>query len=205
MDLGLNDVDPGLAPEGARCDEDSLCVNRKCIPVASLVIGPNSCPKNCNGHGMCNSEGNCHCDIGYAPPFCDSPGAGGSIDSGPASEGQTSNWLILLYVLLMMVPMFVIFWVLCQKMPRRSDWRLLVEKAKPRKRLSEVDPASAAAVAEATPSFKIPRVLPCWLPGRPSALTILSHVCRWEPVCPKSPRIAKDAPTGTEPTHVRSN
>ena len=149
MDLGLNDVDPGLAPEGARCDEDSLCVNRKCIPVASLVIGPNSCPKNCNGHGMCNSEGNCHCDIGYAPPFCDSPGAGGSIDSGPASEGQTSNWLILLYVLLMMVPMFVIFWVLCQKMPRRSDWRLLVEKAKPRKRLSEVDPASAAAVAEA--------------------------------------------------------
>ena len=28
VDLGLEDVDPGLAPEGARCGEDKLCVNR---------------------------------------------------------------------------------------------------------------------------------------------------------------------------------
>ena len=94
VDLGLNDVDPGLAPEGARCDEDSLCVNRKCMPVASLTIGPASCKNNCNGHGMCNSKGHCHCDIGYAPPYCDVTGAGGSLDSGPASdvESSSSKW-----------------------------------------------------------------------------------------------------------------
>ncbi len=40
VDLGVNDVDPGLAPEGAKCDDGSLCVNRKCMPVASLQIGP---------------------------------------------------------------------------------------------------------------------------------------------------------------------
>jgi hypothetical protein len=44
VDLGINDVDPGLAPEGARCDEGKLCVDRKCVPVENLEIGPNACP-----------------------------------------------------------------------------------------------------------------------------------------------------------------
>ena len=43
VDLGINDVDPGLAPEGAKCDEGKLCVDRKCIPVENLEIGPNAC------------------------------------------------------------------------------------------------------------------------------------------------------------------
>ena len=74
VDLGLNDVDPGLAPDGASCSEGSLCMNQKCMPVASLKINPSACPNNCNGHGICNSQANCHCDDGYAPPFCTSPG-----------------------------------------------------------------------------------------------------------------------------------
>ena len=61
VDLGLNEVDPGLAPEGAKCDDGSLCVNQRCMPVASLRVGPASCPENCNGHGTCNSNGHCHC------------------------------------------------------------------------------------------------------------------------------------------------
>jgi hypothetical protein len=35
------------------CGPDSLCVNQKCMPVASLVVGPQSCPDNCHGHGGC--------------------------------------------------------------------------------------------------------------------------------------------------------
>lgn len=44
------------------------------------------CPQNCNGNGVCNSRGHCHCFLGYAPPLCDYPGTGGSEDSGPASD-----------------------------------------------------------------------------------------------------------------------
>ena len=62
-----------------------MCVNRKCMSVDSLRAAvPHVC--NCNGHGVCNTKGNCHCDLGYAPPLCNSPGVGGSADSGPAAN-----------------------------------------------------------------------------------------------------------------------
>lgn len=32
---------------------------------------------------VCNSNHHCHCDPGWAPPSCDKPGSGGSLDSGP--------------------------------------------------------------------------------------------------------------------------
>ena len=109
VDLGLNDVDPGLAPEGARCSDGSLCVNRKCMPVADLKVGPSSCPGNCNGHGTCNSKGHCHCLDGYAPPDCILQGTGGSEDSGPASQPySTPALLTFFYVCLILAPLILI-------------------------------------------------------------------------------------------------
>lgn len=63
-----------------------MCVNQKCMSVASLrTVGP-TCTNDCNGNGVCNSLGHCHCKDGFAPPDCDYPGPGGSEDSGPASD-----------------------------------------------------------------------------------------------------------------------
>lgn len=73
-----------------------MCVNQKCMAVASLRANINKCPQDCNGNGVCNSLGHCHCREGFAPPFCNYPGPGGSEDSGPATDpnGNFMNNLI---------------------------------------------------------------------------------------------------------------
>jgi len=112
VDLGLNEVDPGLTPDGAKCGENmvcifhiiiekgfniihkivyyfshfKMCVNQKCMAVGDLRAKKKACPYDCNGNGVCNNKGNCHCKTGYSPPYCDHPGPGGSDDSGPASS-----------------------------------------------------------------------------------------------------------------------
>ncbi|KAG5679982.1 hypothetical protein PVAND_009517 [Polypedilum vanderplanki] len=93
IDLGLQSVDPGLTPDGAKCGTDKMCVKQKCLSIQNLRLDGKilECP-NCNGNGVCNSKGHCHCDEGYDPPFCDSPGVGGSIDSGPASDPDSGRF-----------------------------------------------------------------------------------------------------------------
>lgn len=91
VDLGLETMDPGLTPNGAKCGEGKMCMNQTCVNIESLQSNFAMCKDNCNGNGVCNSLGNCHCDIGFAPPFCDKPGPGGSVDSGPASDPEGKN------------------------------------------------------------------------------------------------------------------
>lgn len=88
VDLGLQTMDPGLTPNGAKCGEGKMCLNQTCVAVEALRKDSKfpACKDDCNGNGVCNSLGNCHCDVGFAPPFCDKPGPGGSMDSGPASD-----------------------------------------------------------------------------------------------------------------------
>ena len=54
-----------------------MCVDSICTPIDEL---PKSC--NCNDRGVCNQKNECHCDDGWAPPRCVTPGRGGSVSSG---------------------------------------------------------------------------------------------------------------------------
>lgn len=101
VDLGTNQIDPGLTPDGAKCGDGKMCVNQKCRDVLSLRKQYPSCEQDCNGKGWCNNKGHCHCMDGFAPPFCEYPGPGGSEDSGPASDPNARQGVV--------VAMFIIF------------------------------------------------------------------------------------------------
>ena len=76
---------------GTTCSEEQVCSNSHCIHVEEYRANYHlrSCPNNCSNKGVCNERGNCHCDTGWQPPYCDRKGNGGSIDSGiPGIEDQ---------------------------------------------------------------------------------------------------------------------
>ncbi|KAL3269603.1 hypothetical protein HHI36_008667 [Cryptolaemus montrouzieri] len=99
VDLGINQIDPGLAPDGAACGVGKMCVNQRCMSVENLRAEGVKCPDNCNNNGWCNNLGHCHCKDGFSPPYCEVPGPGGSEDSGPASNPNRNQ----VYVQLMFI------------------------------------------------------------------------------------------------------
>ncbi|XP_030058373.1 disintegrin and metalloproteinase domain-containing protein 9-like [Microcaecilia unicolor] len=64
-------VDHTWVNDGTKCGNDKICLTQKCVHIQTLQL---SCdPKlNCNGHGVCNSIGKCHCDAGWSLPSCHS-------------------------------------------------------------------------------------------------------------------------------------
>ncbi|KAH0629881.1 hypothetical protein JD844_012338 [Phrynosoma platyrhinos] len=67
--------------EGDMLDPGLVCFEGQCRNTSFFETG--DCGKKCSDHGVCNNNQNCHCFSGWAPPFCDKPGNGGSLDSGP--------------------------------------------------------------------------------------------------------------------------
>ncbi|XP_072703021.1 disintegrin and metalloproteinase domain-containing protein 15 isoform X3 [Ciconia boyciana] len=75
--------DAAMVLPGTACGPGKVCLQRRCQDVSTL--GDQQCQSKCHGHGVCNNHGHCHCEWGWAPPTCESPGVGGSQDSGPAA------------------------------------------------------------------------------------------------------------------------
>ncbi|CAL1578066.1 unnamed protein product [Knipowitschia caucasica] len=65
-------ADMGLIPTGTKCGSNMVCYNQRCQAMKYIkVYGPSDCSDQCNNHGVCNHERKCHCDPGWAPPYCD--------------------------------------------------------------------------------------------------------------------------------------
>ncbi|XP_042301106.1 disintegrin and metalloproteinase domain-containing protein 21-like [Sceloporus undulatus] len=79
--FGMDSSDVGAVHDGTPCGTGMICFDHKCENVSLLNYDCDF--EKCNQHGICNSNKNCHCDYGWAPPDCIEKGFGGSIDSGP--------------------------------------------------------------------------------------------------------------------------
>ncbi|XP_023266365.1 zinc metalloproteinase/disintegrin-like HR1a [Seriola lalandi dorsalis] len=65
-------ADMGMVPTGTKCGHNMVCYNQRCQDIKSIkVYGTDDCSAKCNNHGVCNHESKCHCDPGWATPFCD--------------------------------------------------------------------------------------------------------------------------------------
>ena len=79
---GQGTVDYGHVRDGTLCAPGKYCFDNYCNGSLSK-INYTCLPQKCNSRGVCNSEGKCHCHLGWAPPLCQTTGDGGSQDSGP--------------------------------------------------------------------------------------------------------------------------
>ncbi|KAA8581261.1 hypothetical protein FQN60_002842 [Etheostoma spectabile] len=59
-----------MVPEGTRCGPDKVCLDYRCVDV-SVYGKEEDCAKKCNNNGVCNHKKECHCNPGWAPPYCD--------------------------------------------------------------------------------------------------------------------------------------
>ncbi|XP_076830513.1 disintegrin and metalloproteinase domain-containing protein 8a [Brachyhypopomus gauderio] len=59
----------GMVQTGTKCGTNKVCYNSLCQDIS--IYGTQDCSAKCNNHGVCNHERQCHCDPGWAPPYCD--------------------------------------------------------------------------------------------------------------------------------------
>ncbi|XP_036372726.1 disintegrin and metalloproteinase domain-containing protein 33-like [Megalops cyprinoides] len=120
--------DPGLVMTGTKCGEGKVCRDRRCQNASFAEL--ESCIARCHGHGVCNSNKNCHCNRGWAPPFCEKPGLGGSVDSGPVQyDSQLGLVVGLLFAFLVLLPAVLIIFY-CYKIKTSPYHRWLSQREK---------------------------------------------------------------------------
>ncbi|XP_056326739.1 disintegrin and metalloproteinase domain-containing protein 8a [Danio aesculapii] len=59
----------GMVPTGTKCGTNKVCYQSLCLDIS--MYGTENCSDKCNNRGVCNHELKCHCDPGWAPPYCD--------------------------------------------------------------------------------------------------------------------------------------
>ncbi|XP_060795586.1 zinc metalloproteinase-disintegrin-like 8 [Neoarius graeffei] len=59
-----------MVPTGTKCGQNKVCFDNMCQDV-KVYGASEDCSRKCRGHGVCNHQKQCHCDPGWAPPYCD--------------------------------------------------------------------------------------------------------------------------------------
>nr|XP_045364503.1 disintegrin and metalloproteinase domain-containing protein 33 isoform X12 [Camelus bactrianus] len=106
--------DLGLVESGTQCGPQMVCQDRRCQNATFREL--ELCLIACHGHGVCNSNHNCHCAPGWAPPSCDKSGFGGSVDSGPV-QSETQDTFMLAVILSFLLPLLLgasLAWCCCR-------------------------------------------------------------------------------------------
>ncbi|KAJ8361625.1 hypothetical protein SKAU_G00181500 [Synaphobranchus kaupii] len=167
----------GMVPTGTKCGVNKVCYNHLCQDVT--VYGTEECSAKCNNHGVCNHERVCHCDPGWAPPYCnvklsDLPSDDSMLVIGASVAG-------VLFVLIALVVGGLLFY----RKPRKQKYPgekkppsasglsnpLFLErggKGSPRSRVPQIsEPTFLESSAKQACTPVVIRVVPCRPPPQP--------------------------------------
>ncbi|XP_072411128.1 disintegrin and metalloproteinase domain-containing protein 12-like isoform X2 [Chiloscyllium punctatum] len=124
-----------MVQDGTKCGGHKACQGGKCVDIGQFGVEP--CERRCHGRGVCNYYDHCHCEMGWAPPFCDVEGAAGSFESGPLVEipGRADSNSIGTTILVPVLTMSVITYIATKFL---------------RKKITCTRPSTNAAAAELT-------------------------------------------------------
>ncbi|XP_059100246.1 disintegrin and metalloproteinase domain-containing protein 32-like isoform X2 [Peromyscus eremicus] len=98
--------DPLKVISGSVCDLDRICLNSICVETRFLKNESHSCASKCNGNGVCNSLGECHCNKGFSPPDCSTSVRSSwwfnknDLTMEGSSKNSEKKWLLSLYIVL---------------------------------------------------------------------------------------------------------
>ncbi|XP_052540602.1 disintegrin and metalloproteinase domain-containing protein 19 isoform X1 [Tympanuchus pallidicinctus] len=205
-------LDPALVLTGTKCGSHHVCFEGRCQNT-SIIFESESCSEKCNGNGVCNNNKNCHCNPGWAPPFCNKRGDGGSLDSGPPSPEGSSAVVIALAILasiLLLIGVMLLFYylkcwnkfVICslKKAPQISD-ASGNGHANPAFKLRTPQQQRKVIGFPEIPSKPPPQPAPCLQINmqQQSAFTSYSYGTG-SPAGPVHPALAKDVPRRTPPS-----
>ncbi|XP_006861749.1 PREDICTED: disintegrin and metalloproteinase domain-containing protein 30-like [Chrysochloris asiatica] len=123
--------DSGVINDGTPCGKNKICLNRSCVPFSDLKY--DCLPEKCNNRGICNNRKHCHCMYGWAPPFCEEEGYGGSIDSGPPGpldvEVVPSSvqivFIIFLRLIFLIVSIIAVFFIQGKLKKKETSWNII--------------------------------------------------------------------------------
>ncbi|KAG8574083.1 hypothetical protein GDO81_009032 [Engystomops pustulosus] len=102
----------GMVQNGTKCAEGSVCYDGSCISINSAYRSSN-CSANCPGHGICDSELQCQCQEGWAPPNCDA-----------TSDTNIVIIVVVIVIALLLVAGLILMFVFRKKCGKRSANRI---------------------------------------------------------------------------------
>lgn len=158
--------DFGDVQGGTYCAPNKVCTESLCTD--HTVLQYDCEPEEmCHGKGVCNNLRHCHCDDGFAPPDCNSPGNGGSVDSGPVGKPADRNLSLFtifgqekhkmeddedvnMEVVLLVVPIFLVL-LLCCLMLIAYLWSEVLEVVSPESSSFSSTESSEAAPPRGAP------------------------------------------------------
>ncbi|KAI1886960.1 hypothetical protein AGOR_G00201140 [Albula goreensis] len=183
--LGPDVLDPAYVNTGSGCRKGKTCLDFKCINASALEQDVDcDVQRTCNGNGVCNDQGHCHCDDGWAPPNCNRAGTGGSVDSGPTKiDYSLRNGLLIFFLLV--VPILILIAILLLFLFRR-DWmnKMLTNIRSSRTRNTTRSQSNGNAQTSTTPqpqmqnpprSFESPSTYPQVISGLPPSYEELNY------------------------------